>query len=49
MTLRNAAASGVRLMDELPTGPYAPWRTPGGAAVTAATGDDKGPARGDAL
>jgi hypothetical protein len=33
MTLRNAAASDVRLMDELSTGPYAPWRTPGGAAV----------------
>jgi hypothetical protein len=41
MTLRKAAASGVRLMDELSTGPYAPWRTPGGAAVAGATGDGK--------
>ena len=48
MTLRNAAASGVRLMDELPTGPYAPWRTPGGAAVAGAAGDEGLPV-GDAL
>jgi hypothetical protein len=41
MTLRNAAASGVGLMDELSAGRYAPWRTPGGAAVAGATDGDK--------
>src|SRR5215472_16687384 len=33
MTLRKAAAGGVVLVDELSTGPYSPWRTPGGAAA----------------